>query len=120
MLLTRGANPNAGFLYDGSYAFTALTGAFGRGEDWHNQPPHPDVYALARLLLDAGADPNDSQTLYNRHFQDNDDGTLYCCSNTASARTQRGPWIARLNDRRPSSLLVVELCAAVQHTSSTA
>ena len=39
-----------------------------RGEDWRQQPPHPECDALARLLLDAGADPNDSQTLYNRHF----------------------------------------------------
>jgi hypothetical protein len=66
LLLSRGADPNAGFLYEGRYAFTALTGAFGRGEDWPNQPPHPDCDALARLLLDAGADPNDGQTLYNQ------------------------------------------------------
>ena len=53
--------------------FTALTGAFGRGEDWPNQPPHPECETLARLLLDAGADPNDSQVLYNRHFKKDDD-----------------------------------------------
>src|SRR5262249_47562523 len=73
LLLSGGANPNAGFLFGGRYAFTALTGVFGRGEDWNNQPPHPHEVELARLLLEAGADPNDSQALYNRHFQESDD-----------------------------------------------
>ena len=74
LLLARGADPNAQFLWHGNRPpFTALTGAFGEGEDTINQPPHPDRDALARLLLDAGADPNDGQTLYNRHFNPNDD-----------------------------------------------
>ena len=64
---------NAGFVWGATYAFTALTGAFGEGEDGINQPPHPHCAALATLLLDAGADPNDGQTLYNRHFKANDD-----------------------------------------------
>jgi ankyrin repeat protein len=32
------------------------------------QPPHRQARALVELLLDAGADPNDSQALYNTHF----------------------------------------------------
>jgi ankyrin repeat protein len=72
-LLARGADPNSGVMLGGNYTFTALTGAFGRGEDNMNQLPHPRALELARLLLDAGADPNDSQTLYNRHFEENDD-----------------------------------------------
>jgi ankyrin repeat protein len=116
LLLARGADPNAGFLYSGSYAFTALTGAFGRGEDWHNQPPHPECARLARLLLGAGADPNDAQTLYNRHFQaDNEHlDILFAYGLGGDAR---GPWIARLNDPlfNPSTLLAIELCAAAQH-----
>jgi ankyrin repeat protein len=59
LLLERGADPNAGYLWDGTYLFTALTGAFGSGEDAPNQPPHHESIALARLLLEAGADPND-------------------------------------------------------------
>jgi len=39
---------------------------FGRGEG--NPPPHQYELELARLLLEAGADPNDSQTLYNRSW----------------------------------------------------
>jgi ankyrin repeat protein len=69
LLLARGADPNAGFLWDGRYVFTALTGAFGEGESGPiNQPEHQYCYELARLLLEYGADPNDSQTLYNRMF----------------------------------------------------
>ena len=116
LLLSRGADPNAGFLYDGSYAFTALTGAFGRGEDWPNQPPHPACRALARLLLDAGADPNDAQTLYNRHFQADNEHleTLFAYG---LGRPHGGPWLTRLNDPllTPAALLVLELCAAAGH-----
>jgi ankyrin repeat protein len=116
LLLSRGADPNAGFLWAGNYAFTALTGAFGRGEDWPNQPPHPQCEALARLLLEAGADPNDSQALYNRHFEENDDH-LKLLFEYGLGRDKGGPWLKRLNDPRlnPSSLLVIELCAAASH-----
>ncbi len=69
LLLKHGADPNAGYLWDGHYVFTALTGAFGEGEAGPvHQPEHQYCYELARLLLKAGADPNDSQTLYNRMF----------------------------------------------------
>jgi ankyrin repeat protein len=69
ILLEHGADANAGFLWDGNYLFTALTGAFGEGEAGPtHQPEHQYCYELARLLLEAGADPNDSQTLYNRMF----------------------------------------------------
>lgn len=116
LLLSRGADSNAGFLSEGSYAFTALTGAFGRGEDWPHQPPHPDCHALARLLLDAGADPNDAQALYNRHFR-SDNEHLEILLAHGLGREKGGPWIRRLNDPlfSPASLLVIELCAAAQH-----
>lgn len=69
LLLESGADPNAHYMWGGSYRFTALTGAFGEGEMGPvNQPPHQDWEALARLLLDAGADPNDGQALYNTMF----------------------------------------------------
>ena len=116
LLLSSGADANAGFLLSGSYAFTALTGAFGRGEDWDNQPPHPDSMPLARLLLDAGADPNDAQSLYNRHFQP-DDEHLRLLLAYGLGKASSGPWLARLNDRRvtPAQLLIEELGAAAKH-----
>jgi ankyrin repeat protein len=116
LLLARGADPNAGFLYAGRYAFTALTGAFGEGEDGPNNPPHPDRDALARLLLDAGADPNDGQTLYNRHFNE-DDGHLRLLFEYGLGQDKGGPWLARLDPgaTSPSRLLVEELWSAAKN-----
>ena len=73
-LLEAGADANAGYLWHGNHPpFTALTGAFGQGESGAtNQPAHPQCEALARALLEGGADPNDGQTLYNRTFEADD------------------------------------------------
>ncbi len=58
LLLEQGADPNARFLWRGNVPpFTALTGAFGEGENGNNQPRHRDCDALATLLLEHGADP---------------------------------------------------------------
>jgi ankyrin repeat protein len=72
LLLRHGAD--ARFYVDGSngwggWRWTTLTGVIGEGESGPiNQPPHPRARELAEVLLDAGADPNDSQGLYNCHF----------------------------------------------------
>ncbi|HET6939040.1 MAG TPA: ankyrin repeat domain-containing protein, partial [Nocardioides sp.] len=73
-LVEAGADPDAGYLWHGNHPpFTALTGAFGQGEGGvTDQPAHPQWASLARALLDAGADPNDAQTLYNRTFEPDD------------------------------------------------
>jgi ankyrin repeat protein len=53
----------------GQMPYTAITGAIGVGEAGPvAAPPHPQARALVELLLDAGADPNDEQALYNMHF----------------------------------------------------
>ena len=70
LLLEHGADPNAHFMWGGTYRFTALTGAMGEGEGGVvSQPPHAHAWALATLLLDAGTDPNDAQGLYNTIFR---------------------------------------------------
>lgn len=68
-LLEAGADPNAHYMWDGTYRFAVLTGIFGDGEGGPvRQPPHPDMEPFARAVLEAGANPNDSQGAYNRCF----------------------------------------------------
>jgi ankyrin repeat protein len=67
-LLDHGADPNDYFeVGDGPHRYTALCGVAGEGED--DAPPHPQREALARLLLERGAEPYDIQLLYNTHFR---------------------------------------------------
>lgn len=72
LLLDAGADPNAHFVTadDWHLRFNALTGVMGQGE--MGQPEHPHADALARLLLERGADPNDSQGLYDTHLVGDD------------------------------------------------
>lgn len=74
LLLDAGADADSGYLWQGlPTAFTALTGVFGEGESGPGrQPRHPHWRALAELLLERGADPNDRQALYNRMFNRDD------------------------------------------------
>ena len=94
LLLDAGADPNAGFLWEGLPSpFTALTGVFGRGEQ--GAPPHSDELPLARLLLDAGAEANDSQTIYNRGAGDvarDDTEFLRLLLDYGLGRGDGGPW----------------------------
>ncbi len=69
LLLEKGADANAYYMWNGQYKFTALTGAFGQGEGGPvKQPEHPEYMSLCRKLLEKGANANDSQAAYNRCF----------------------------------------------------
>ena len=114
-LLDAGADPNDGFLWEGlAPPFTALTGAFGGGEDRANQPPHQHAQALARLLLDAGADANDGQTLYNRMFEASDEHLDLLFAH-GLGKGDGGPWRRRLGtaQQSPEEMLVDQLIWAV-------
>ncbi len=116
LLLRAGADPNAGFLWEGlAPPFTCLTGAFGGGEDRANQPPHQHALTLARLLLDAGAEPNDGQTLYNKMFEPNDDH-LELLFAYGLGRGTGGPWQERLGSalQSPAEMLADQLIWAVE------
>jgi len=65
LLLDHGADPNVSFMAGGS-SYTPLVGAIGAGEE--GRPPHPARDALVGLLLERGANPYDSQVVYNVHF----------------------------------------------------
>lgn len=97
VLLRHGANANDFFLDDGQYRFTALTGVFGEGEAGRErQPRHPDCEAFATMLLEAGADANDSQALYNRMFEP-DDGCLTLLLRYGLSASDRNNWRVREN-----------------------
>lgn len=69
LLLEAGADPNAHYMWGGTYRFAVLTGIFGDGEGGKTRlPEHPDMVPFARAVLDKGANPNDSQGAYNRCF----------------------------------------------------
>jgi len=117
LLLARGADPDAGYLWDGAYAFTALTGVFGGGEEGPvNQPRHRYCDELARLLLDAGADANDSQALYNRQFTPADDHLRILLAYGLGTGSG-GPWRARLGpaQQSPARMVHGQLIWAAQH-----
>jgi ankyrin repeat protein len=69
-LLDAGADPNdyfeVGMVGSHPCRYTALCGIAGEGED--EAPPHPQREALARLLMERGAEPYDIQLFYNTHF----------------------------------------------------
>jgi len=116
LLLEHGADPNAGYLWEGLIPpFTALTGALGGGG---TIPKHPEELSLARLLLQAGADANDGQALYNQGWGPNpEEDWLELLFEFGLGTGDGGPWRRRLGERQDSPRKMVEdlLIAAASH-----
>lgn len=118
VLLGAGADPNAGYLWEGLVPpFTALTGAFGGGE--RQDPPHPLWRELATVLLEAGADPNDHQTAYNRGSGDlasDDVEWLELLYRFGLGEGDGDPWRRRLGEALPEpAVLIAEV---LQHAAA--
>ena len=120
-LVRRGADVNAFFLDAGQYRFTVLTGVFGEGEAGkERQPPHPECEAFARLLLDAGAEANDSQALYNRMFERDDTCLKLLIEYGLSARDKNN-WLVREDGKLVENTQTVfdyQLAWALEHRMS--
>jgi ketosteroid isomerase-like protein len=116
LLLEHGADPNAGYLWEGLIPpFTALTGALGGGA---TIPKHPEGLALARLLLQAGADANDGQALYNQGWgPDPEEDWLELLFEFGLGTGDGGPWRRLLGERQDSPRKMLEdlLIAAAGH-----
>ena len=112
-LLQRGANPDAHHMWGGQYRFTALTGVFGEGEGGPvKQPEHLDMVAFARALLEAGADPNDSQAAYNRCFTP-DNTCLELLLEYGLQPGSRNNWTDEDGEPHPGATMHYQLMAAI-------
>jgi len=116
LLVDHGADPNAGYLWEGLIPpFTALTGALGGGGDL---PKHEEELPLARLLLQAGADANDGQALYNQGWGPHPgEDWLELLFEFGLGAGDGGPWRRRLGERQDSPRKMLEdlLIAAARH-----
>jgi ketosteroid isomerase-like protein len=116
LLLEHGADPNAGYLWEGLIPpFTALTGALGGGG---TIPKHQEELALARLLLQAGADANDGQALYNQGWgPDPQEDWLELLFEFGLGTGDGGPWRRLLGEQQDSPRKMLEdlLIAAAGH-----
>ncbi|MGE0629120.1 MAG: ankyrin repeat domain-containing protein [Hyphomicrobiaceae bacterium] len=90
ILMNLGANPNAEFDDGWGNPFKVLTGVIGQGEG--DKPPHPQANELALLLIERGADPYDSQALYNTSITRDDTTWLDFLWTQSKQRDRLGKW----------------------------
>jgi hypothetical protein len=92
-LLDHGASPNAAWS-DGENPFTVLTGVMGGGEGQQAARTHPQAEALAQLLIARGAEPFDSQGLYNTSLGEDSTLWLELLWSASNERGEAGKWTA--------------------------
>ena len=90
LLLDHGADPNAAFDDGWGNPFRILTGVIGLGEGV--RPPHPRAHELAELLVARGADPFDTQALYNDSIVADDTDWLDFLFRHSEARGEAARW----------------------------
>lgn len=91
-LLDAGADPNAGFDDGWGSPFKVLTGLIGHGEQ--GRAPHPRAGELVDLLIARGADPFDTQALYDTSLGEDDVTWLEILYGACQARGDEGRWKA--------------------------
>ena len=94
LLLDHGADPNAQFDDGWGNPFKVLTGVIGEGEG--DKAPHPRAAELALLLIERGADPYDSQTLYNTSITRDDTRWLDFLWMQSGERDRLAEWREKL------------------------
>jgi len=110
-LLDHGADPDSHVLLNNTYRFTALTGAMGEGEQGVNQPPHQYADEMVTLLLDAGANPNEGQGLYNTMFTDSADKWLVVLFNKGLHANDPLNWDTKSAEKKVATLNYQLSCA---------
>ena len=98
-LLDAGADPNATWKDDWNNPFTLLTGVIGEGEG--RSLPHPHAVELAELLLERGANPYDTQSMYNTSLHADDTSWLEFLYSRSETRGDAERW--RSKDAWPTS-----------------
>ncbi|HEU4616889.1 MAG TPA: ankyrin repeat domain-containing protein [Gammaproteobacteria bacterium] len=106
LLLDHGADAGARWS-EGDNGFSVLTGVIGGGEG--GQSAHPQAEALARLLVERGADPLDGQALYNTSLGADDTFWLDLLWSESAKRGETARWLEPVNelmDRPPLEYLL--------------
>lgn len=92
LLLDHGADINARWVDDWNNPFTLITGVIAEGEGL--KPPHPQARELAALFLQHGADPYDTQALYNNSIASDSTYWLDVLWNACEAQHVTDKWRA--------------------------